>query len=315
MLTLGIAVPCAAVALVIALLRRHSVTVGVNEHTGVVGVARTTRAWRVLGLLAGLLAAGLLLVLGDDLDALGRLTALAPTALGTGVLLGTIVGELSARPNVGIRRSAAVETRRVRAVVPPGRTGLLGGAVTALGGLLLVGTAWGAPDDRGRPGRWFAVECSRVVGGVTTRAGGAHGPWPGSFYAVPIGLALAVLLLLVLVALRAVVRRGSPGLESRGLDTLLRRWSVGNVLTAATFAVLATLGPVAGLVAAALAGPACAPTPAEVFVRWASVGLGVLAWVGAAATLGMLVSGPTIRVDDLPRPTPGDAAPVGAPVR
>ena len=31
--------------------------------------------------------------------------------------------------------------------------------------------------------------------------GGSHGPWPGSFYAVPIAVALAVLGVLVLVAL------------------------------------------------------------------------------------------------------------------
>jgi hypothetical protein len=100
--------------------------------------------------------------------------------------------------------------------------------------------------------------------------GSSRGPWPGSFYALPLAVALGVLAVLVAIALRAIVARPRPDLDSRGLDTLLRRWSAGNVLTAATVTVLGILGPVLT---------------------------------------------PTIRVDDLPRPLPGDVAPVGAPVR
>ena len=79
-----------------ALLRRVVVTVGVNEHSGVVEIARHTRGWRVVGLVLGGVAAVLLFTLGQRVDDLGRVTALAPTALGAGVLAGTIVGELTA---------------------------------------------------------------------------------------------------------------------------------------------------------------------------------------------------------------------------
>src|SRR6188768_3440336 len=98
---LVLALPVAVVGLVVALLRRVVVTVGVNEHSGVVEIARHTRGWRVVGLVVGGVAAALLLTLGQQVDDLGRLTALAPTALGAGVLVGTIVGELTARPPVG----------------------------------------------------------------------------------------------------------------------------------------------------------------------------------------------------------------------
>ena len=71
------------------------------------------------------------------------------------MLLGTIAGELTARPSVGIRRSAAVETRTLGAVLPRGRAVLLAGSTALLVGALALGAAWGATDDQGRAGRWF----------------------------------------------------------------------------------------------------------------------------------------------------------------
>ncbi|QIM22227.1 hypothetical protein G7075_15545 [Phycicoccus sp. HDW14] len=310
-----LALPVAVVAFAVALVRRRTVTVGVNEHPDLVRIAGRTRAWRVVGLLLGILAGGLLLVLGQRVDALGRLTALAPAAVGAGVLLGTIVGELTARPAVGVRRAAVVETRTVRGLLPRTATGLLVVAAAVLAGTLAVGAAWGAPDDLGRAGRSFTESCQRVVDGVYVSTGASQGPWPGSFYAVPLGAALGVLAVLVLAALLAVARRPRPALESLGLDSMLRRWSVGNILTAATFTVLGTLGPVATLVALTLSDRQCPATTAEVVVRWVTLVAGPLALVGGAAALGALLVTPTIRVDDLPRPLPGEAAPVGAPVR
>ena len=229
-----------------ALLRRVVVTVGVNEHSGASQIARHTRRWRVVGLLLGGVAAVLLLALGQRVDALGRATALAPTVLGAGVLLGTIAGELTARPSVGIRRSAAVETRTLRAILPRGRAVVLAVSTALLVGALAIGAAWGSADDLGRAGRVLSERCTVVdpdLGAVLV--GGSRGPWPGSFYALPLAVALLVLAGLVALALRAIVNRPRPELDSRGLDTMLRCWSVGNVLTAATVTVLGTLGPVA----------------------------------------------------------------------
>ena len=162
----------------------------------------------------------------------------------------------------------------------------------------------------------FSRVCTVVdpgVGAVTLS--NSRGPWPGSFYALPLACALLVLALLVALALRAIVNRPRPDLDSRGLDTLLRRWSVGNVLTAATVTVLGTLGPVAVLMASALAGSACPSTTVQTLVTWVAAVLGPLALGAAFGMLAGLVLTPTIRVDDLPRALPGGAAPVGAPVR
>lgn len=311
-----LAVPVAVVGLVVALLRRVVVTVGVNEHCGVVRIAVHTRGWRVVGLLLGGVAAVALLTLGERVDALGRATALAPTVLGAGVLLGTIVGELSARPAVGIRRSAAVETRTLGSILPRGRAVVLGVSTALLAGALAIGAAWGSSDDMGRAGRSFTESCTVLdpdLGAVVV--GGSRGPWPGSFYVVPLAVALVVLAGLVTLALRAIVDRARPDLDGRGLDTMLRCWSVGNVLTAATVTVLGTLGPVAVLMASALTGGACPGGFAQSVVAWTAAVVGPLATGAAFGLLAGLVLTPTIRVDDLPRPLPGDAAPVGAPVR
>ncbi|MEO6791832.1 MAG: hypothetical protein ABI187_12800, partial [Ornithinibacter sp.] len=82
---LVLATPIALIGLVVALLRRVVVTVGADEHLGAAAIARHTRRWRVMGLLLGGVVAVLLLALGQRVDSLGRLTALAPAALGGGV--------------------------------------------------------------------------------------------------------------------------------------------------------------------------------------------------------------------------------------
>jgi hypothetical protein len=315
MSVLVFALPVAVVAFLVALARRRVLTVGVNEHAEVVRVAVRTRAWRVGGLLLGLVVAGLLLALGQQVDALGRLTALAPAALGAGVLLGTIAGELTARPAVGIRRAAVVETRTVRGLLPPVRTGLLGLSTLLLAGVLAAGSAWGSPDSLGHAGRALAEQCSVLVDGAVVESTSSRGPWPGSFYAVPLAVAFGLLALLVVAALRAVVRRPRPALESLDLDSTLRRWSTGTILTAASFTVLGTLGPVAATVTMALGAPDCPQGLGRAVLRWLTLVVAQLALVGGAAALGALLVTPTIRVEDLPRPLPGDAAPVGAPVR
>ena len=311
-----LAVPMMVVGLLVALARRVVVTVGVDEHPGVVEIARHTRRWRVVGLILGAAAAMLALVLGERVDALGRITALAPMALGAGVLLGTIAGELTARPAVGIRRSAVVETRTLSSILPRGRIVVLAGSTVLLVGALGVGTVWGSADDVGRAGRAFARSCTVVdpdLGSVVIS--GSHGPWPGSFYAAPIALALVVLGVLVVVALRAIVVRPRPELDSRGLDTLLRRWSVGNVLAAATVTVLGTLGPVALLISSGLVQTPCDRGLGQRLVAWTAAVIAPLATGAAFGLLAGLVLPPTIRVDDLPRPLPGDVSPVGAPMR
>lgn len=309
------AFPVALVAFVVALLRRRVLVVGIAEHDDVVRIARHTRSWRIAGLVLGLAGAAVLVVEGQDLETPARLTALAPLVLGAGVLLGTVVGEITARPRIGVVRSAVIETRTVGGSLPRGRAILLGVVTAVLLVLLGAGSAWGAADDLGRAGRAFAVTCTTLVDGVPSTVGSARTPFPGSFYAGPLLAGLLGVGLLTVAALAAVARRPRPTPGSRGLDSVLRRWSNSTVLSAATFAVLGTLGPVAVFFGTAMLDPACPLGAAQVALRAVALVVGPLAIVGAGASLGALLVTPTIRVDDLPRPLPGDAAPVGAPVR
>lgn len=301
-------------AFVLALVRRRTVPVAAVDHAEVVRVARRTRAVRALGLAVGAVLGLLVLVGGQTLDALGRLTSLAPAVLGAGILFGTVVGELTARPRVGARRSAAVETRTVRDVLPRRGTVLAAGSATVLGAALLLGIAWGSADDLGRPGRSFAVTCTQVIDGTAVQVGSARGPWPGSYYAVPLLAALLALGLLAALALVAVVRRPRPSVDSLELDTLLRRGAAANVLTATTLSALATLAPVALFIAAGLSDSGCPATPLQSAVRVAAWAVAPLALAGASAALGMLLAGPVIRVADRQQSGSGTAA-AGAPVR
>ena len=298
--------------LLVALMRRVVVTVGVNEHSGVVEIARHTRRWRIVGLLLGGVAAAVALVLGQRVDALGRVTALAPTVLGAGILLGTIAGELTARPSVGIRRSAAVETRTLGAVLPRGRAVVLAVSTALLVGALAVGAAWGSADDQGRAGRVFSRICTVVdadLGPVTM--GSSRGPWPGSFYVLP--LAVALLVLAVLVAARparhrqpAPPRARQPGARHPAAPL------VGGQRAHRGHGHRARHARAGGRPHGLGARRRCPATGSSSTRSWPSTAalVGPVRHRGAAfGLLAGLVLTPTIRVDDLPRPLPGDVAP------
>ena len=133
------------------------------------------------------------LVLGQRVDALGRVTALAPTLLGAGVLLGTIAGELTARPvgrhpPLGRRRDAhprrdpaARSGRGARASRPPCSSGRWPSARRG-----------GRPTTRGAPAACSAgaapwstptsARCSwaAAAGPGPARSTRCRSPWPCS---------------------------------------------------------------------------------------------------------------------------------------
>ena len=53
MVVVVLAMPIVLIGLAVALARRVVVTVGVDEHSGVVEIARHTRRWRVAGPMPG----------------------------------------------------------------------------------------------------------------------------------------------------------------------------------------------------------------------------------------------------------------------
>lgn len=227
--------------------------------------ARRTAHWRWAGLGAGLAVGGAAAGSG----ALGRGFLLAAPVFGLCVLAGVVAGELSVRPAAGRTRAAVLEVRRVRDYLPRRFTGAVLGATAALAALIAVTSAVAAPDDLGRAGRSLQLACGP---GLMQ----ASGPWPGSFYTVPLGVVVAAGLVLAGGALRAVIGRARTGTDPDAVaaDDVLR-WRAACTITGACGILVAV--PLAGLClvsAGAVLSFSCRPAWLTV-AGWALVALAV----------------------------------------
>jgi len=243
--------------------------------------------------------------------ALGRFVGLAPAALGAGLIIGTIVGERTARAPLGTTREAGLGERRIGNLLRGQSLWPLVASTGLLVAILAMGTVLGSPDDLGRAGRALARTCQLVSNGVPTTAGERRGPWPGSFYTLPLGGAFIVLGVLAFVALKSIAARRAAGSESEDLDRLTRSWSTGNVLRASTVSALLIAGPLATVMGATLSAMDCRAST-DAFVQWMALAAGVVATGLGLALLASLFMAPRLVVDDLPGALP---PPAGAGVR
>lgn len=280
---------CAVVGLAWGLAKPHRVRVDADDAQEVLDVEREARGLRWAGLVVGLALAGLLLLLGDRLGGwahLGRGQMLAPAVLAMCILVTTAVGELSVQPQAGRLRSASSRPRRVVDLVPRGLARLGVGSVLVAASVLAAGVVAGDPDDMGRAGRALTTVCEAGPDGVVATS--TRGPWPGSFYGVPLLSLLGMGVVAALGALLVIRARPGFGAGARDADSVLRRRSARNVILAVVILALGPLGPVLALMAMPLLGGDCGPS-------WHPV-VGVLATVGslvsftiAAASLGRLL--------------------------
>ncbi|NUT30930.1 MAG: hypothetical protein HOV84_34280 [Streptomyces sp.] len=185
--------------------------------------ARADRYARFGGLTAGVL---LSISLIDGYGGLGTGVLVAIPAFGLCAVAGVLLGEhITARPH-GAVRTAGLAPRRIRDHVPPRLTVLLLIEASLLIALLVTATAIGSPDDLGRAGRALTMSCS----GVTE----SHGPWPGSFYAVPALASLALGTGACGYALRHITRR--PGDEQERRNRALAVTAAWGLLVSAPLA-------------------------------------------------------------------------------
>lgn len=246
---------------------------------------RTAVGWRLAGLGLGVGAAAFTASVGS----LGLGVMLAPTVFGICVIAGVVVGELGTIPRRGGIRTAALETRTVGDYLPRRRGAMVAASTLGLGAVLVTTTLMGSADDMGRAGR----SLSRLCG---PEHAASAGPWPGLFYSLPLGVAIAIGLFGAAVALRAVVLRPRSGStpELVVADDVLRRQSAEAVVAATGVMVAASLLGVALAAGGALLGFACPPS------SWTVLG-GVLLAVGALMLflavwcLALLLGGPRIR--------------------
>lgn len=196
-------------------------------------VARTTARWRWAGVGAGAVA----VVVAAQVGSLGRGVMLAGPVFALCVLLGVLVGELRVSPVGGAVRSASLETRRVRDYLPRLLTPAVAASVVVGTALLVTTSLTGSADDLGRAGRQLAYWCSDTLSG-------AAGPWPGTFYSLPLAAVVLGGLAATVLALRAVVLRPRQG-EDREVDEALRRHAARSVVAATGLLVAVPLAGVA----------------------------------------------------------------------
>jgi hypothetical protein len=231
--------------------------------------ATSTARWRWAGIVLGAMVAPVTLHLG----ALGRGLLLAAPAFALCVLAGVVVGELRLSAPRGTVRRADLMVRRWQDYVPRPLFGVVMSATAVLALVLAYTSGVGASDDLGRAGRWLVRRCS-----ATMTQG--HGPWPGSFYAVPLAVLVGAGLLLAGVALLRIARRPSQG-EDAGVEDALRQRAAAAVTAAAGLLVAVPLGGVSAVAAIALLGIECRPG------WWSAIGWGLVLLIPAAVGLAV----------------------------
>jgi len=227
--------------------------------------ARRTASWRWAGLAAGLAVGGAAAGSG----ALGRGFLLAAPVFGLCVLVGVVAGELSVRPAAGRTRAAVLEVRRVRDYLPRRLTGAVLGAAAVLAALIAVTSVVAGSDDLGRAGRSLQLACGP---GVLQAAG----PWPGSFYTVPLTVVVAAGMVLAGGALCAVVGRARTGTDPdvAAADDGLRRRAARTITSACGILVTVPLAGLCLVSAGAALSFSCRPAWLPVGA-WALVALAV----------------------------------------
>lgn len=209
-------------------------------------VRRRTTRWRWGGVAVGV---GLAVGVAASGGRLGVGAMLAAPLFSLGVMGGVIVGELRVTPPTCATRAASLEVRRVRAYLPKALTGAVVVATVSLGLLLVSTTALGSPDDLGRAGRWLVRSCG---GGLTE----GRGPWPGSFYSLPLSILTITGLTGASFAVRQVVHRPRQG-EDDLVDDALRRHAVAGIVAASGILVAVPLAGASLVSSIALLGISC----------------------------------------------------------
>jgi hypothetical protein len=199
------------------------------------GPVDTRREWRWVRLtwVAAVVVGGAAAWLVHDSFDLGRGTMLVPAVFGLFLVAGVGLGETVVRPQRPTGpRTASLAPRRVTDYLPRALTTAVVGVAALHLVTLAVTTASASADDTGRAGRQIVARCGAVGNGA--------GPYPGSFYSLPLALLLLVIGVTTVAALRAVVRRPRGFASDDVGDDVLRVRSTTRVLAAAGAAVAAS---------------------------------------------------------------------------
>jgi hypothetical protein len=240
-----------------------------------VRVPRRATLYRLAGLVAGVLAAILLATAPPHWLGLGLM--LAVPAFSLCLLAGVLMGELVTAPALGPTRTAALEVRTARRYLPRAMTGWVAGLLIALVALLTATTLAASADNLGRAGRSLSRACS-------SDHSASAGPWPGSYYSLPMAAVVILGLGAAALVVRTVARRHRHGSDPDQVaaDDHARRLSA-RIVTAACGILVAT--PLAGsaLVAGAELLRFDCPTQSMRLAGWVALGVAVVAGLSGCA--------------------------------
>lgn len=210
---------------------------------------RVVQATRVLGLAGGVMAA---YSLAGRLE-YGRGEMLAPSVFGLAVVIAVAVGETVVRPRRPAGpRSASLRTRRIGEYLPRWTAWSVLGTGAALAATLTLTTATASWDDWARG--------MRVISCTSVGAGSSTGPYPGSFYSLPLASVLVAVLLVAGVAAHQVIRRPRGLAETDSGEDVLRKRSLTVIIAATGVAIAFSHAGVAATAGTALVGlGGCAP--------------------------------------------------------
>lgn len=246
---------------------------------------------RISALVAGAIIAVALAMLLP----LGLGVFLAPTAFAGIQILAILVAGVFSHNAARTPGVSGLEVRGVQPYLPKGLTILVGSVTSILLGAIAWTTAVGTPDSLGNAGRSFSYlsPCD------FEKCENSFGPWPGSFYSIPLVTLLAVVLALAVIAVIVTVRRprNASDPEIVRVDDFVRARAVESVIAALGLASAVTLCAISLLVANGLGNPLNnIPAPLRV-PGWGAIPL-IFASLGVAlwCTVVLLLPGGTAPV-------------------
>ncbi len=242
----------------VARLVRSSAPGTTADSADLAHLARWTSRWRWAGVAVGSLLAIWAASADSGALGLGRLAMAAPALCGIVILAATVIGEVSARPARTATRSASLSARRVKDTLPQPRSWIVAAGLGSLVATLVVGTLTASPDDQGRRGRALVATCLQNLPELgEVRVTTSSTPWPGSFYALPSAVLIALALGLTVVGVVTIRDRANPDATHSDVDLRLRAVATRKVVSALGATCYGTLGPTLLTMATVLSNADC----------------------------------------------------------
>lgn len=251
--------------------RRRLVTIDESGFPRLAHLRRVTTLVRILGFAAGLIAVAVVVRIGE----LGLGLLLAPAIFAALQILAVVVADLIARRSATTPGVAGLEVRSMRAYLPRALGIATLVALVALALTLGWSTAVGSADDMGRAGRSLSFEYP-----CDGECFASMGPWPGSYYSIPLALSILFVIAMAVAAASVTVRRprDASNAEIVRVDDLIRSRATESAIAAVGFAVAGSLMAVCVLVSR-LAARGQNITPLALLVAgWAAVAVAVAAF-------------------------------------